>query len=76
MISETEMRINVAETAGDCGFCTAEISAQDVQKTVARDIDEEYYGIACPDCPAMYQHDRKQWYKPTPPGQDVPRIDV
>lgn len=76
MIDRSQIRTNVVERAGSCRFCGNDPETTDVTRTESREYDEVYYGINCPNCPAQYDDDGREWWTPTPPGEDTPRISV
>jgi len=76
MMSITEIHDNVAQRASECPFCGYDPEAKDVRTTQSDDYDEEYHGIDCPECMARYADDMQEWMKPTPPGEETPRIRV
>jgi len=76
MMSITEIHDNVAQRATECPFCGYDPEAADVQTSRSDRYDEEYHGIDCPECRARYEDDQQEWYKPTAPGEETPRVQV
>lgn len=73
MMSETEIRTEVAERAERCPGCGW--VPENVQVSKESDGYEEHYSIHCRDCSKwIYDDDRCEWAMKTPPGEPNPRV--